>query len=64
MFRGGDDHLLQPGYGVRYAIEWTRPGSGHVLEHFIVRERSLINEPDFDLVLYWNPRTRLFERWK
>ena len=64
VFRGGDDHLLQPGYGVRYAIEWTRPGSGHVLEHFIVRERSLINEPDFDLVLYWNPRTRLFERWK
>jgi len=29
-----------------------------------VRERSMINERDFDLVLYWNPRTRLFERWK
>jgi hypothetical protein len=64
VFRVGDDHLLQPGAGVQWALEWSRPGSGHALEHLLVQDRSLIREQDFDLVLYWNPATRQFELWK
>jgi len=64
VFRAGDDHLLQPGAGIRAAIEWTRPGSGHVVKHLIVPERSQVDPAGFDLVLHWNPESRQFENWK
>ena len=60
VFRAGDDGLLWE----QYAVEWYRPGRGHLLKHLVVQERSKVNEEAFDLVLHWNPGSREFDRWK
>jgi hypothetical protein len=61
VFRAGDDHLMQPGSGARSALGWFRPGENIAVSHHLVHHKSEIKKEEFDMVLYWNPVTRLFE---
>jgi hypothetical protein len=64
VFLAGDDSLIGPGTAARSAIEWFRPGKNIELVHVILQQKSDVRLDEFDMLLYWNPRTRRFESWK
>jgi hypothetical protein len=62
VFRGGDDHLIQPGQPAQSMVEWFRPGRNIELEHANVSSESEAARRRFDMVLRWDPQARRFRR--
>jgi hypothetical protein len=60
VFRGGDDHLIQPGQSAVSLIEWFRPGRNIELIQVRVADVAQVRRPEYDALLLWDPSTRRF----
>jgi hypothetical protein len=60
VFRGGDDHLIQPGQSAVSLIEWFRPGRNIELIQVRVADVGHVRRPEYDALLLWDPSTRRF----